>query len=134
MLLLCLFMLDVVALNFCFASLGGSHLTIVQPIIEELQSRGHNVTVFVPSRHAKTARAQLTVPVEIGHGPEGVRRKTYVLFVDSVKTGLLAMLWRTPRLIDALVMKPMVIQVRKLRFVCYFDFSEHLKKRLLVRL
>jgi hypothetical protein len=53
---------------------------------------------------------------------------------EGMPDNLLAMLWRTPRLIDALVMKPMVIQVRKLRFVCYFDFSEHLKKRLLVRL
>lgn len=108
--------------NVCFASFGGSHLTISVPIIQTLLERGHNLTVFVPSHHLRKTQTLLKgVHVLSGHGVEDVRKLLIFLSFfpfpcfqaeeEDMPDGLIRTLWSTPRLIDALVMKPVIEQI-----------------------
>lgn len=94
------------AANVCFGSLGGSHLSFVSPVIRAMSSRGHNVTVFVASRHLEDARKK-------GFGDRVSVLSSHYRNPDEegMPDGMLALCWKVPRPLQHLVMGPMVMGV-----------------------
>ncbi len=91
----------------CFASFGGTHLTIAVPLIAELRRRGVPVRVFVAAKHeASAGRAvgSLGAQVVRGHGGDGDKP-------EDMPDAVVWLHWAAPRLLDALAMKPMVLSV-----------------------
>ncbi len=81
--------------DICFAPFGGSHFLVVRPLVHEVLSRGHSVSIFVAAEHEQETRELVTqdTPGNAVHyfTWEGV---TTVIPKEFLRT------WRTPRCLD----------------------------------